>query len=36
MNTGAEAMRSQHGLLTTIAWRIGGQGTTYALEGSRS
>jgi glycerol kinase len=33
MNTGTEAMRSQHGLLTTIAWRIGGQ-TTYALEGS--
>jgi glycerol kinase len=33
MNTGAEAMRSQHGLLTTIAWRIGGK-TSYALEGS--
>lgn len=33
MNTGAEARRSEHGLLTTIAWRIAGK-TTYALEGS--
>ena len=33
LNTGREAMRSQSGLLTTIAWRIGGV-TTYALEGS--
>jgi glycerol kinase len=33
LNTGREAMRSQHGLLTTVAWRIGDQ-TTYALEGS--
>ncbi|HMI93029.1 MAG TPA: glycerol kinase GlpK, partial [Polyangiales bacterium] len=33
LNTGREAMRSQTGLLTTIAWRIGGV-TTYALEGS--
>jgi len=33
LNTGSEAMRSQTGLLTTIAWRIGGV-TTYALEGS--
>lgn len=33
MNTGTEAMRSTHGLLTTVAWRIGGT-TTYALEGS--
>jgi glycerol kinase len=33
MNTGAEAIRSSNGLLTTVAWRIGGQ-TTYALEGS--
>ena len=33
MNTGHEPMRSEHGLVTTIAWRVGGR-TTYALEGS--
>jgi glycerol kinase len=33
VQTGEEAVRSQHGLLTTVAWRIGGR-TTYALEGS--
>jgi glycerol kinase len=33
MNTGSDAMRSEHGLLTTIAWRLSGK-TTYALEGS--
>jgi len=33
LNTGEEAVRSQHRLLTTPAWRIGGR-TTYALEGS--
>ncbi len=33
MNTGEQAMRSQHGLVSTVAWRIGGR-TTYALEGS--
>ena len=33
MNTGNEAIQSKHGLLTTIAWRIG-QHTMYALEGS--
>jgi glycerol kinase len=33
VNTGARAIASAHGLLTTIAWRIGGT-TTYALEGS--
>lgn len=33
MNTGTAAVQSQHGLLTTIAWRVAGQ-TTYALEGS--
>lgn len=33
MNTGAEAVRSEHGLLTTIAWGLNGQ-ITYALEGS--
>ena len=33
MNTGAEAPRSKHGLVTTIAWGIGGR-VEYALEGS--
>lgn len=33
MNTGQRAVSSANGLLTTIAWRLGGQ-TTYALEGS--
>ena len=33
VNTGAVAVRSRAGLLTTIAWQIGGS-TTYALEGS--
>ncbi len=33
MNTGAERVASQNRLLTTIAYRLGGQ-TTYALEGS--
>lgn len=33
MNTGAESIQSQHGLLTTIAWGIENQ-ITYALEGS--
>jgi glycerol kinase len=33
LNTGAERVASGHGLLTTVAWRIGGR-TTYALEGS--
>ena len=33
MNTGAEPIHSQHGLLTTVAWRLGAE-TTYALEGS--
>jgi glycerol kinase len=32
-NTGREAKRSNNGLLTTVAWRIGSE-TTYALEGS--
>lgn len=31
-NTGTQAARSAHGMLSTIAWRIGGQ-THYALEG---
>ncbi len=33
MQTGAEAITSKNNLLTTVAWRIGGQ-TEYALEGS--
>lgn len=33
MNTGTQAIRSQNGLLTTIAWRFGNK-TIYALEGS--
>ena len=33
MNTGTEAVRSRHRLLTTVAWRLGGE-PTYALEGS--
>ena len=33
LNTGADALASDNGLLTTIAYSIGGK-TTYALEGS--
>jgi glycerol kinase len=33
MNTGGDAVPSRHGLVTTVAWRIGEQ-TVYALEGS--
>jgi len=33
MNTGAEPVPSNNGLLTTVGWRIKGQ-TTYCLEGS--
>ncbi len=33
MNTGESPVASQHGLLTTVGWRIGGR-TTYCLEGS--
>ena len=33
MQTGPEAVESGNGLLTTVAWRIGGK-TDYALEGS--
>ena len=33
MNTGAERMESEHGLMSIIAWSMDGQ-TTYALEGS--
>lgn len=33
MNTGSTAVKSEHGLLTTIAWGLGDQ-VKYALEGS--
>ncbi len=33
LNTGAKAVPSERGMLTTVAWKIGGK-TTYALEGS--
>ncbi|WP_256205657.1 FGGY-family carbohydrate kinase [Calditerricola satsumensis] len=33
MNTGGKPVPSKAGLLTTIAWEVGGQ-VTYALEGS--
>jgi glycerol kinase len=33
LNTGAARVPSKNGLLTTVAWRLGGQ-TTFALEGS--
>lgn len=33
MNTGSQAVPSEHGMLTTVAWRLAGE-TTYALEGS--
>ncbi len=33
MNTGAKPIRSSHGLLSTVAWKIGNE-VTYALEGS--
>jgi len=33
MNTGGQAVRSKHGLLTTISWGINGR-VEYALEGS--
>ncbi|MCK6550236.1 glycerol kinase GlpK [Myxococcota bacterium] len=35
MNTGHEIRRSEHGLLTTVAWQLGARGKAeYALEGS--
>ncbi len=33
MNTGAQSLRSENGLLTSVAWSLNGQ-TCYALEGS--
>ena len=35
MNTGAKAVPSNHGLLTTIAWGLDGK-VEYALEGNRN
>ncbi len=34
LNTGTELVRSEHGLLSTVAYRIGDRPPTYALEGS--
>jgi glycerol kinase len=34
MNTGERAVQSTHGLLTTVAYRLGTQPARYALEGS--
>lgn len=34
MNTGTEAFRSNHGLLTTVGYQIQGQAPIYAIEGS--
>lgn len=34
VNTGTEIVRSTNGLLTTVAYRLGEQPATYALEGS--
>ncbi len=34
LHTGTEAVPSEHGLLTTVAYRIGDQPANYALEGS--
>jgi glycerol kinase len=33
-NTGAEIVPSEHGLLTTLCWKLGDQPPCYALEGS--
>ena len=34
INTGREAVRSEHGLLTTVAYQVGSRDAVYALEGS--
>ncbi|MGC9400018.1 MAG: glycerol kinase GlpK [Anaerolineae bacterium] len=34
LNTGTEAVQSEHGLLTTLGYRFGDQPAVYALEGS--
>jgi glycerol kinase len=33
-NVGVEAVRSRHGLITTVAWQLGDAPPVYALEGS--
>ena len=34
LNTGTELVRSTHGLLTTVCYKLGDQAPVYALEGS--
>ena len=34
VNTGEEIVRSEHGLITTVAYRLGNEAPRYALEGS--
>jgi glycerol kinase len=34
LNTGTSPVTSQHGLLTTVGYRVGGEPAVYALEGS--
>lgn len=34
INTGGDIVQSEHGLLTTVAYKFGSQATQYALEGS--
>ncbi|MBT2510733.1 glycerol kinase GlpK [Streptomyces sp. ISL-98] len=34
LNTGANSVRSQHGLITTVGYRLGDEPVVYALEGS--
>ena len=34
LNTGTSPVPSKHGLLTTVAYRVGGEDAVYALEGS--
>ncbi len=34
LNTGEQAIQSKSGLLTTLGYKLGGQGAIYALEGS--
>ncbi len=33
MNTGSQLIRSKHQMLTTVAWQLGSQKATYAIEG---
>jgi glycerol kinase len=34
MNTGTQPVASKHGMLTTVAYKLGGEAAVYALEGS--